>query len=106
MFGISPSIILARPSAAPHIAFRSWFAAAAWRSLPAFSISPSAPPSAITARTVVPGQCGDAPGAIEPRATALAGARLPGAAEGLAAGEETGPPHAAANPAPTTNRAP
>src|SRR5690349_13709771 len=67
MFGVRPSIILARPSAAPHIARRSWRCAAFWRSTPAFWISPSAAPSAIVARTVVPGhRSGVAPGARLP----------------------------------------
>src|SRR4051794_25060404 len=67
MSGINPSIIVASPSAAPHIALRSWLAAAAWRSSPAFRISPSAPPRAMTARTVVPGQRGcDGSGLPEP----------------------------------------
>src|SRR5689334_4838263 len=66
MFGVRPSIIFARPSAAPHIALRSSWFAAFWRSIPAFWISPSAAPRAIVARTVVPGQRGrESPGPID-----------------------------------------
>src|SRR5258706_12775913 len=96
MSGMSASTILASPSAAPHIALGSWASAAAWKSFPAFSISPSAAPRAITASTVVPGQRGgvgvgrsDPAGADE--AVGAAGpTAAPGQLDGTPADNEAG----------------